>query len=632
MQTLLVANRGEIARRIIRAAKSMGFRTGVPYSDVDAGSPFVAEADIAVALGGSTASESYLDTDKILRAAAEIGADAIHPGYGFLSENAGFARACEQAGLIFVGPPPGAVETMGLKDKAKEVARKAGVPVLPDAGYPLLVKAIAGGGGKGMRRVDRPEDLAEAIEGARREAGNSFGNPEVFLEKYLPAARHVEIQVFADSHGNVVHLNERECSVQRRHQKVIEEAPSPAVDADLRQRMGATAVALAKELGYVGAGTVEYLLDDDGKFYFLEMNTRLQVEHPVTEEITGLDLVRLQLQVACGEPLGFTQDDVTINGHAVEVRLYAEDPARDFAPAPGVVHRYRHDADVRWEDGIGSSAEISPFYDPMIAKVIAHGATRREASLRLARSLAQTELHGTATNRDFLVAALRSDAFLAGDTRTDFVDRHPELLTAAPSAPEHVHLAAAVAVTVARRRREDPLTAWAPPGFRLLPGHPDARAVWNDHEISYKLSAASGDASLRLTVDGETHELALRDLTTESVRVRDGARDWPCRVAVYDDGSVWVNDPDGQRGFTPEPRLPEHATAHGSGSVADMAGVVVAVKVKPGDQVTAGQQLVVVEAMKMEWPTVAAEDGVIEAVHVTEGEFVEAKKVLVTFA
>jgi acetyl/propionyl-CoA carboxylase alpha subunit len=658
MKTLLVANRGEIARRVIRAARTLGYRTGITVSSLDQAAPAVAEADIAVYLPGTSAAETYLDQEKILRAAAEIGADAVHPGYGFLSENADFARACAEAGLVFVGPPPDVVETMGLKDRAKDVARKAGVPVLPDAlvtgddpaawlaaaeavGYPLLVKATAGGGGKGMRRVGRPEDLAEAVEGARREAASSFGNPDVFLEKYLAAPRHVEIQVFADTHGTVVHLNERECSVQRRHQKVIEEAPSPAVDAELRERMGETAVALARELGYVGAGTVEYLLDDSGpdrQFYFLEMNTRLQVEHPVTEEITHLDLVRLQLQVAAGEPLGFGQQDVRIDGHAVEVRLYTEDPARDFAPAPGTLHRYRHEGDsaIRWEDGIGESAEISPFYDPMIAKVIAHAPTRREAALRLARALAATELHGTATNRDFLVAALRSDDFLAGDTHTDFIDRHPDLIVAGPSAPEHVHLAAAVAVTVARRRRTDALTPHAPPGFRPLPGHPDTTAVWEDSRkaeraIAYRLSDAAGDASLRLTVDGEKHELALRDLTETGVRVRDGAREWPCRVAVHADGSVWVNDPDGQRGWRPRPRLPEGpAGPGGAGPVADIAGVVAAVRVRPGDRVTAGQQLVIVEAMKMEWPSVAAADGVVEAVHVEAGQYVDAQALLVT--
>jgi acetyl/propionyl-CoA carboxylase alpha subunit len=695
IKTLLVANRGEIACRVIRTARAMGIRTVAVFSEPDFRTPHVTAADTAIALGGSSAAESYLDQDKILRAAAEAGADAIHPGYGFLSENAGFAQACADAGLTFVGPSPEAVETMGLKDRAKEVARHAGVPVLPDArisgddpdewrkaadsvGYPLLVKATAGGGGKGMRRLDDPARLKDAIEAARREAASSFGNPDVFAERYLTAPRHVEIQVFGDSHGHAVHLNERECSVQRRHQKVIEEAPSPAVDAALRARMGETAVALVRELGYRGAGTVEFLLDDtSGDFYFLEMNTRLQVEHPVTEETTGLDLVRLQLQVAAGEPLGFGQEDVRLDGHAIEVRLYAEDPARDFAPAPGVIHRYRHieayvrdlrcpssrnrehSGRVRWEDGIGETAEISPFYDPMIAKVIAHAPARAEASLRLARALATTEIHGTTTNQAFLVAALTSDDFLAGETRTDFIDRHPALLRAAAPTPEHVHLAAAVAVTVARRRQRDQLTRTAPPGFRLLPGHPDPKTAWSplgstasstgssagtsarssadagsgaDREITYRLSAAAGDAELRLTVDGTRHDLRLSELSPESVRVRDGSREWPCRVAVHADGSVWVNDPDGQRGWQPRPRLPERTSAGGSGPVADLAGVVVAVKVKPGDQVTAGQHLVVVEAMKMEWPTVANIDGVVEAVHVTEGQYVAAQAVLVTIA
>jgi propionyl-CoA carboxylase alpha chain len=658
IQTLLVANRGEIARRVIRTASTMGIRTVAVFSDPDRDSPHVAEADTAVALGGLTAAESYLDTAKILRAAAGTGADAIHPGYGFLSENAAFAAACAEAGLVFAGPPPQAIATMGLKDRAKEVARSAGVPVLPDTsvsgddprqwqaaagsvGYPLLVKATAGGGGKGMRLVGRPEDLADAVAGARREAAASFGNPGLFAERYLLAPRHVEIQVFADAHGHVVHLNERECSVQRRHQKVIEEAPSPAVDEALRERMGKTAVALVRELGYTGAGTVEYLLDDSGpdpQFYFLEMNTRLQVEHPVTEEITGLDLVRLQLSVASGEPLGFGQEDVRITGHAIEARLYAEDPARDFAPAPGFLHRYRHRAGegVRWEDGIGETAEISPFYDPMLAKVIAHAPARHEAALRLARALAATELHGTATNRDFLVAALRSGPFLSGETHTDFTERNSVLLTAGPTAPGHVHLAAAVAVTVARRRRADMLAGHAPPGFRVLPGSPDTTAVWqdghgDDHAIAYRLDAAEGSAHLRLTVDGVTHDLTLRDLAADSVRVRDGAREWPCRVTAHDDGSVWVNDPDGQRGWRPRPRLPEGAAGPGgSGPVADIAGVVVAVKVKPGDRVSAGQQLVVVEAMKMERPAVAAADGVVEAVHVSVGQYVDAQAALVT--
>jgi len=656
-----VANRGEIARRVIRTAREMGIRTVAVFSEPDACAPHVHEADVAVALGGATAAETYLDQEKILRAAAETGSDAVHPGYGFLSENAGFARACAAAGLVFVGPPPAAVATMGRKDRAKEVARSAGVPVLPDSplspndpadwhsaaaslGYPLLVKAIAGGGGKGMRLVSGPASLADAIESARREADSAFGDPGVFLEKYLTAPRHVEIQVFADSHGHAVYLNERECSVQRRHQKVIEEAPSPAVDGALRERMGKTAVSLAQALGYVGAGTVEYLLDcgPEPRFYFLEMNTRLQVEHPVTEEITGLDLVRLQLSVASGEPLGFGQEDVRVSGHAIEVRLYAEDPSRAFAPSPGALRRYRHGhgPGVRWEDGIGETAEVSPFYDPLLAKVIAHAPTRREAALKLARALAGAEVHGTTTNVAFLVAALRSAAFLAGETRTDFVSLHPELLSAQAPTPEHVHLAAAVAVTVARRRRRDELARHAPPGFRVLPGSPDASVVWADasgvdHAIAYRLDAASGDARLRLTVDGVLHELRLRDLSESAVRVRDGvqdgAREWPCRVAVYDDGSVWVNDPDGQRGWRPRPRLPASpARSAGAGPVADVAGTVVAVRVRPGDRVAAGQRLVVVEAMKMERPSVAAVDGVVEAVHVTVGQYVDAQTVLVT--
>ena len=365
------------------------------------------------------------------------------------------------------------------------------------------------------------------------------------------------------------------------------------------------------------------------------MTTRLQVEHPVTEEITGLDLVRVEIEVASGAPLSLGQEDVRVCGHAVEVRLYAEDPARDFAPSPGALLRYRHGTDVRWEDGIGESAEISPFYDPMLAKVIAHAPTRREAALKLARALAGAEVHGTATNASFLVAALRSSAFLGGETRTDFISSHPELLSAGPSTPEHVHLAAAVAVTVARRRGRDALTRHAPPGFRVLPGSPDATATWSragggEQVIAYRLDAAAGSARLRLTVDGVRYSLLLRDLCEDgasegSVRVRDGAREWPCRVTVHDDGSVWVNDPDGQRGWRPRPRLPSSsAGSAGSGPVADIAGTVVAVRVKPGDRVTAGQQLVVVEAMKMERPSVAAADGVVEAVHVEVGQYVDA--------
>ena len=387
ISTLLVANRGEIARRVIRTARVMGIRTVAVYSEPDARSPHVTDADFAVPIGGASSAESYLLGGKILDAARRAGADAIHPGYGFLSENAEFAEACRAAGLAFVGPTAESIREMGLKDRAKQWARKADVPVLPDAvltgddpdawqqaaeqvGFPLLVKAVAGGGGKGMRRVEHPDGLVDAVAASRREGASLFGNATVFLERYLTQSRHIEIQVFGDSHGGAVHLGERECSVQRRHQKVLEEAPSPVITPDVRKRMGATAVSLVRALGYLGAGTVEYLYDDEtGGFYFLEMNTRLQVEHPVTEEVTGLDLVALQLRIARGEPLGFSQDDVRIAGHAIEVRLYAEDPAKDYLPTPGPLHHYTHPVrpGIRYEDGVRAPATISSNYDPMIA-------------------------------------------------------------------------------------------------------------------------------------------------------------------------------------------------------------------------------------------------------------------------
>jgi propionyl-CoA carboxylase alpha chain len=654
IRTLLVANRGEIARRVFRTAAAMGIRTVAVHSDPDAGVPHVGDADRAVALGGSTAAESYLDVGKILHAARRTGADAIHPGYGFLAENAEFAQACADAGLVFVGPSPEAIAAMGRKDRAKEIARKAGVPVLPDAvvsgddpddwraaaadvGFPLLVKAVAGGGGKGMRRVGSPEELADAVSGARREAGSAFGDAAVFLERYLPAARHVEMQVFGDAHGGAVHFGERECSVQRRHQKVLEEAPSPAVTAELRERMGATAVALVRELGYVGAGTVEFLLDDAGEFFFLEMNTRLQVEHPVTEEVYGLDLVRLQLRVAAGEPLGFDRAPEP-RGHAIEVRLYAEDPANDFLPAPGALHRYAHPERVglRFEDGVAAPGEISPFYDPMLAKVIAHAPTRAEAAAVLAGALDATEVHGPVTNRALLAALLRHPDFLAGETRTDFLDRHPELLDPPPATPTVVHLAAAIAVTAARRRAADPVTGQAPPGFRLLPGSPPATARWEplggeQVEVGYRLGAAAGDSALILTVDDTTWELGLRDLGPDGVRVVHDGVAVPCAVRVHPDGSVWVNDPAAQSGWRPEPRLPDpELSADAAGPVAEVPGTVVAVLVTAGDRVIAGQKLVVLEAMKMEHPTTAAADAVVEAVHVEQGQYVDAHTVLVT--
>jgi len=653
--TLLVANRGEIARRVIRAAHAGGIRTVAVFSEPDAHDPHVTDADRAVALTGSTSAETYLDQQQILDAARSAGADAVHPGYGFLAENAVFARACADAGLVWVGPPPRCIEAMGVKHTAKALARDAGVPTLPDAlldsddpddwsragdavGYPLLVKASAGGGGVGMREVCDAGALADAVRSARAEAGRSFGDDTVFLERLLAAPRHVEIQVLADAHGNVVHLGERECSIQRRHQKVVEETPSPVVGPDLRTRMGATAIALAEGLGYVGAGTVEFLLDGDD-FSFLEMNTRLQVEHPVTEEVYGVDLVRLQLALAEGAVLPFTQDDVVPRGHAIEVRLYAEDPAHDDRPAPGTLHRYAHDAGdghLRWEDAVGVRGTISAFSDPMIAKVIAHAPTRAAAARRLARGLAAADIHGPVTNRDLLVAILRDPDFLAGETRTDFLDRHAGLRTPDPATPSPVHLAAAVACAAAGRRTHDDLV---PPGFRLLRRAPRARARWNGHEVGYRLGAASGDTALDLGVDGVEYVLPLRGLSPQGVRIGHAGVEWPCRVSTYAegtgdaDGTTFVDDAEGGTVWRPHPRLPlADAAVTSGGPVSEVPGTVVEVLVAAGEHVVAGQKLVVLEAMKMEYPALAATDGVVETMHVAVGQYVEAHATLATLA
>src|SRR5947209_13634386 len=458
---LLVANRGEIARRIFRTAREMGVATVAVHSDADATAPFVGEADEAVRLPGNTPAETYLRIDAVVGAARRAGADAVHPGYGFLSENAAFAQAVVDAGLTWVGPPPTAIEAMGSKLGAKRMMRDAGVPTLPwaervedagDVGYPLLVKASAGGGGRGMRVVRTAGELAEAVEAAQREAGSAFGDATVFLERYVEAPRHVEIQVFADAHGHTVSLFERECSIQRRHQKIVEESPSPAVDVDLRRRMGAAAVAAATAVGYVGAGTVEFVLDDKGEFAFLEMNTRLQVEHPVTECVTGLDLVRLQLLVADGHPLPAEALSPTLTGSAIEVRLYAEDATRGFLPVTGRLSRVEIPPlpGVRVDSGGESGSVISPHYDPMLAKVIAHAATRSEAAAVLASALARARIHGTTTNRDLLVAILREEEFLAGGTDTAYLERHdPATLGASPvTASDQIAHAVAAAFAV----------------------------------------------------------------------------------------------------------------------------------------------------------------------------------------
>jgi propionyl-CoA carboxylase alpha chain len=660
ISTLLIANRGEIARRVIRTARVMGIRTVAVYSEPDADSPHVGDADLAVPIGGASSAESYLVWEKILGAARRTGADAIHPGYGFLSENAEFAEACAAAGIQFVGPSPGSIREMGLKDRAKEWARKAGVPVLPDAvitgddpdrwaeaaaqvGFPLLVKAVAGGGGKGMHLVESAGGLVDAVASSRREGAGLFGNPTVFLERYLTLSRHIEIQVFGDKHGNAVHLGERECSVQRRHQKVLEEAPSPVITPEIRDRMGATAVSLVRELGYVGAGTVEYLYDDEtGGFYFLEMNTRLQVEHPVTEEVTGLDLVALQLRVARGEQLGLTQSDVRMSGHAIEVRLYAEDPAQDYLPTPGTLHHYEHPArpGIRYEDGVTAPARISAFYDPMIAKIISFADSRTDAAAALASAIDATHIHGVRTNRAFLSALLREPDYLAGMTRTDFLDRHQHLLDPPAATAWVVHLATAVATSTAQRSEVDPLRGIAPPGFRPMLTRPLTSAVWRRDgteqplTIGYQLGAWRGETELIVDIDGRRHQFALRKLDAGGVTVHHDGVDYPCTVRRYPDGSVWVNDPTSQTCWRPEPRLPDPgaATTTPLGPVNEIPGTVVDIAVAVGDTVTAGQKLVVIEAMKMEHPATAAIDGTVERIHVAIGDYVDAHTVLVTLA
>ncbi len=656
IRTLLVANRGEIARRVVRTARQMGMRTVAVFSEPDSGAAFVRDADLAVPLTGATAAETYLDAAAILAAAVSTGADAVHPGYGFLAENASFAAACAATKLTFVGPDPASIQAMAVKHSARELAREAGLPVLPAAqvddtscaaeaarlGYPLLVKASAGGGGIGMRQVNSAECLADALRAAKAEAQRSFGDSTVYLERLLPAPRHLEIQVVADRYGTVLQLGERECSIQRRHQKVIEETPSPAVSPALRERLGNAAVALTRSLAYVGVGTVEFLLDPrTGEFFFLEMNTRLQVEHAVTEQVYGVDLVRMQLEIAQGHPLGAGVTELPPRGHAIEARLYAEDPSRGFRPAPGTVLHWRHPdrEGVRWESALDGPTEVTAFYDPLLAKVVAHGASRDEAAARLGTALGALEVHGPVTNRELLIAVVGAAPFRAGDTRTDFLDRHRELVVANPE-PDPVHFAAALACSVAHRRADDRL---APPGWRLLPGAPTGRGRWigptGPIHASYRLAAARGDTTLTITEAGRDQEFTLRDLRPDGVLVRAAGVERACRVARYAGGTVWVNDTAGQSRWCELPRFAADwgmaASAASDGEAdasptATMPGTVVAVAVRPGDRVRAGQRLVVLEAMKTEHAAAATVDGVVEHVHVQVGEHVPAGAVLVT--
>ena len=618
IQTLLIANRGEIACRIIRTAKRMGVATVAVYSDADAGAAHVAMADRAVRLGPPPARESYLRADLILAAAMETGADAIHPGYGFLSENAQFAEACAKAGVIFVGPPPDAIRAMGLKDRAKALMAKAGVAVVPGylgddqrpehlaaeavkIGFPVLIKAVAGGGGKGMRRVDEADGFAAALESAKRESKAAFGDDRVLIEKYVSRPRHVEVQVFADNHGNAVHLFERDCSLQRRHQKVIEEAPAPGMPPAMRAAMGEAAVKAAKAVGYSGAGTVEFIADASqglkaDRFWFMEMNTRLQVEHPVTEAITGFDLVEWQLRVASGEKLPAAQKDISIDGHAVEARLYAEDPANGFLPSIGRLERLRLPGSVRVDSGVREGDTVTPFYDPMIAKVIAHDATREGALAKLASALSAAEIAGPRTNNAFLIRALRSRDFVSGEIDTGFIDRHLAELVPPHDPDEAILSAAARFVAYDRPQTDDP---WdARDGFRL--GGASRQTVRFVSGSAAVPGAAPPDVAVMRLANGDI--AAMRGGETFVLKLHDPFESAEAAGVASD------------RVATPMP------------------GKIIQILVKAGDRVKKGQPLAVLEAMKMEHTLSAPADATVEAVQVAAGDQVADGTVVVRFA
>ena len=642
---LLIANRGEIAARIIRSAHALGIATVAVYSAPDAEAPYVTQADEAVRLPGAVPADTYLRGEAIIAAAAAAGADAVHPGYGFLSENAAFARACADAGLIFVGPRPETIEAMGDKIRAKAIMAEADVPVLPSAtvtdttdlsaagarvGFPLLVKAAFGGGGRGMRLVTGPAELAEAVGSARREAASAFGDGTVFLERYVTDPRHVEVQILGDTHGDVVHLFERECSIQRRYQKIVEECPSPAVDDDLREALTAAAVAAGWAVGYTGAGTVEFVLDRDRKFYFLEMNTRLQVEHPVTEAVTGLDLVELQLLIAEGEPLPPQARAARINGHAIEVRLYAEDVAAGFVPATGTLHRFRIPAaaGIRVDTGFRDGSVVSPYYDAMLAKVIAHARTRADAARRLARALGQAGIHGLTTNRDLLAAILREPEFLAGGTDTGYLTRHePAALAAASTTATATHALAAALARQARHRSEAPVLGTLPSGWRNVFSAPQRvayTAAGQAREVTYRIRGNSVEAE----VGGVPLRALVHSATPDRVDLEVGGTR---RVYLVNrvGTEIYVDASDGSTALSETLRFGDPTKLAPAGSLlAPMPGLVLRVLAEPGAVVTAGQPLLVLEAMKMEQTVSAPADGVLAELRAKAGEQVSTGQVL----
>jgi geranyl-CoA carboxylase alpha subunit len=639
---ILIANRGEIALRIMRSARRLGYGVVAVYSDADRDAVHVREADAAVWIGESLPAQSYLNIDAVIAAAKLSRADAIHPGYGFLAENAALAQACKEAGLVFIGPSPEAIKAMGNKAGAKAIMRKAGMPCVPgyqgadqsDAvmaeeagriGFPVMIKAVAGGGGRGMRLVSDDAAFPDALRSARSEAQAAFGDGTVILERAIINPRHIEIQVFGDRHGNAIHLGERDCSVQRRHQKLIEEAPSPAVTAALREKMGTAAIAAVRSLAYEGAGTLEFLLDANGEFYFMEMNTRLQVEHPVTEAITGLDLVELQLRVARGEPLGLRQEDIAFSGHAIEVRLCSEDPQHDFMPQSGAMTQWRMPPDIRVEHALRAGMGIPPFYDSMIAKLISHGATRDEARAKLICGLEQTIAFGVPTNQAFLMSCLRHPAFARGEATTEFIGTHRDkLLAASGDTASDVTLAALllhVSSSHARQVRSGRTLAATFP----IPMRAEIDGVAHELDI---MREREGDHVA--TFGGINHRFEIQEVNGDTVRFRhDGVVE----------SVTWLRDGDRlyflHRGLTHTVRdltlaAPETTAADGDGKVrAAMNGRVVAVLVKKGDHVDADQPVMTLEAMKMEHVHVAGITGTVVAIDVTDGDQVTTGKVVI---
>jgi acetyl/propionyl-CoA carboxylase alpha subunit len=626
MDKLLIANRGEIACRVVRTARAMGIATVAVFSDPDADAPHVGDADESVHLRGATPASTYLDADRILDAARRTGADAIHPGYGFLSENAAFARACEAAGVTFVGPSPEAIEAMGSKIAAKETMAAAGVPVLGAEGFPLLVKAAFGGGGRGMRIVRDQGELDEALASAEREAAAAFGDGTVFVERYVEQPRHIEVQILGDRHGNVVHLFERECSIQRRYQKIIEEAPSPTIGPELREELCDAAVRAGRALGYVGAGTVEFVVGPDGEFHFLEVNTRLQVEHPVTELVTGLDLVELQLLVAMGERLDL---EPTVSGHAIEARLYAEDVTAGFAPSSGRLARFDLPAPegVRVDAGYDSGGLVSTHYDAMLAKVIAHGRDRRQAVGRLVHALESARVHGPATNRRLLVGVLTHPEFTDARIDTGFLERHdPSVLGAEAVPPAHA-LAAALAER-ADRRQHAAVQPSIPAGWRNVPSQPLRTTFTHagrEVPVEYRLDRAGAEVS----VDGVHLDVEVRSATHTRVDLSvDGVRHH-LEVELTAD-AVYVDGAGASSVFGRVDRWPDPASSVPAGSLqAPLPGAVTRVLVEAGDAVLSGQALVVLEAMKMEHTVTSATDGTVTDVLVAVGDQVDEGQSLV---